>query len=98
MNKSYRLSTSKHAKIIIKMIKIETIAIFTKYPSSLAKQIGIVGRTGAGKSSLTLALFRIIEAANGSIFVDGQVCCPEYCSVLCYSIINITYLLVYIYF
>jgi len=33
-------------------------------------QIGVVGRTGAGKSSMTLALFRIIEAAGGQIFVD----------------------------
>ena len=56
---SYRPETP----IILKNINIEI---------NPGEKIGIVGRTGSGKSSLVLSLARIIEAKNGKIFIDDE--------------------------
>ncbi|XP_049513289.1 LOW QUALITY PROTEIN: ATP-binding cassette sub-family C member 3-like [Dermacentor silvarum] len=41
---------------------------FTVQPT---QKVGVVGRTGAGKSSLVLALLRILRASQGRILIDG---------------------------
>ena len=42
------------------------------FSTNPGEKIGVVGRTGAGKSTLSLAFFRIIPHAAGTIEIDGM--------------------------
>ncbi|XP_077984677.1 ATP-binding cassette sub-family C member 5-like [Glandiceps talaboti] len=66
----------KHGKVQVERLKIcyrEKLPLALKGVTFNVKpmeKIGIVGRTGAGKSSLCLSIFRLMEAASGTIWID----------------------------
>jgi len=59
---NYQTRYREGLELVLKGISMEV--------GSLEK-VGLCGRTGAGKSSLTMAVFRLIEPAGGSICIDG---------------------------
>lgn len=51
--------------------KTELVLKGLSFETKGGEKIGIVGRTGAGKSTISLALTRIVEVESGTISIDG---------------------------
>ncbi|KAH8816638.1 putative ATP-dependent bile acid permease [Xylogone sp. PMI_703] len=50
---------------------LEPILRSINFEARPGQRVAIVGRTGAGKSTVTLALIRALEASGGQIMIDG---------------------------
>ena len=78
------LHTSVPNRQVVRKGEIEFSSVDLRYSQGLplalkevsfivraGEKVGIVGRTGAGKSSITVALLRLVEVVSGSISIDG---------------------------
>lgn len=59
---SLKVRYASHLPLVLKGINFEVEA---------GSRVGIIGRTGSGKSTFFQTLFRFIEAEEGSILIDG---------------------------
>ena len=60
--KNYSVRYRPGTEIVLKKINFHILP---------GEKVGVCGRTGSGKSTICLCLFRILEATEGSIFIDN---------------------------
>ena len=71
MMRANALSSFIVAAILALVLWVPDIIKGMSFEIKPREKIGIVGRTGSGKSSMLVLLFRIIEARSGSVVIDG---------------------------